>query len=313
MGRGVGCFPALYNRAQQDYFSVNQSNIREVMNADFVRYPYNEIISILLEIGVIGCILISMLLYDILRKKNYYNFICRYKSIYYVIVGSTISLIALSMFTYPFKILTVITILVVSIGALSSLQSPIMTLHPYLSPKLVTFFLLPILTIHLYTLHHYLKIQKADLLTKAEYNEVLNIYSQSIRACEYDPVILYKYNNYLYDNKEYEEAEKNLLKVIKYFPFPAVFDLLGDNYLQLGNEALAENAYKNGINSTPNKLASRYKLFLLYKQKNKYQEAIKIGNEILRLPIKIASKKTYFIKNEVRKFISNHENEMLCH
>jgi len=308
LGKGIGNFSAIYNKAQCEYFTYMEVNMQEVINADFVNYPYNEILSILIEIGIIGLLIIVFCIRNIIRKQQYYNIVRQNSSILYAIWGTFISVFILSMFAYPFRILSVITLLFMAVGLLSSLQHPIVKINISKQVLLSIFGIvlyMSFLFVHIITLYHFKLIRKADFLTHDKYPTVMSIYNKNIKFCQNDPVILYKYSSYLFDNQKYEEAEVYLKKTIKFFPFPAIYNLMGDTYMKLQKYDMAEKEYINGIYTIPHKFVSRYKLFLLYQYRNQDKLAQKIAMQILNLPIKIKSEKVHIIKKEAKEFLEN--------
>ena len=98
LGSGVNSFISVYNNAQGEYFSNKEVTEIEIYNANFVAYPYNDILMIMIEFGLPLFFLIIYLFVNIIKNG------CKKNIVIICLKLSLIAIFAYSMFSYVFKV-----------------------------------------------------------------------------------------------------------------------------------------------------------------------------------------------------------------
>ena len=118
-----------------------------------------------------------------------------------------------------------------------------------------------------------------------------------------DPEYLDYYGQQLYEAGEIIQAILILREALNIRSVSYDYVLLGNCYCELHNYELAEFNYQKAIWMVPNRFKSRYALYLLYTNTNQDYKRVKIGKEILNLPVKIPSPWIDYIKSAIRKTV----------
>ena len=298
-GKGIDSFTALYNEAQSQYFGEKLIFDAESMCAGFVAYPYNEILNLLVELGLIPCLLITFILYRTVFTHNSESIHIRV---------SLFAIIIYSMFAYTTKVFPLVLIVFMYIAIVESQnQSVICKTLPlrFTGRSIVVVILLLLCLFQGYSLIVFLKIQKADLAYQTgKINDALNRYEKYVNRYNKSPIIMYRYGQILYDVANIDRAISVLDKVERQMPDPKILVLEARAHIKLNNFECAEKLLLKAADMVPNRFEAKYWLFKLY-ETNDAKKAESMARLIISQPVKIQSAYIDNIKKEMQAFLTN--------
>ena len=303
LGKGIDSFTSLYNGVQSEYFSDkfgifdNETNL-----AGFVAYPYNELLNILIELGLIPCLLIVIMLYILLKSVEY-----KQETVY--IKSAVIAALIFSMFSYTSKIYPMLLIFIIYFAVLDSNRLSIckkIVFKPSGGVRYITIaVLVSIFIFQTISLVQYEGWKRGNELygtwDKAGALEEIKRYTGRFKGSN---IIMTEYGRILYDMENYEACIEILNHVAKKFPDPNILVLQARAYIQINEYDQAEELLIKAANTVPSKFEAKYWLFKLY-EKTDIDKAFNIANVILCQPIKITSDYVLKVKQEVTAFIKS--------
>lgn len=307
LGAGINSFTEIYNRSQGIYFETNRVNMEEIQIADFVVYPYNDILLILIEIGVIGILFIGIILKYILSKQEYIN----YNKQRMICIQATCFAVGIfAMFSYMVNIFPILIYVFIGLAIISFEQKKQFNIEisnkTSMNISYVVLFLF--CGIFIFNIHVYMNYRALKQIINSKIDNVELVKMQFENACfiwAVDPALQYKYAYYLYVSRKYKDTEIVLDDLVKKLPLPTVYELLGKTCVRLGKIDKAERMLKKGINIVPSKFKLKYELFNLYRSYNFPIEAEKMAMTIKQSPVKVESSEIYFYKNEVSRYLDS--------
>lgn len=282
LGWGTGGWTANYMLCQADFFSTHP-NSSFMSIADNVSYPYNEIIHIAVNYGLIGIILFISLFISLLIHQQSFDYQKSIKT-------SLFSFLLFSIFSYPFSI---VHLLVLWIFMMASLESKTINLIK-ISKQIKCFFVITLI---------------ATFSSTAIYLHLL--YSSCIHDIKYypyfqhNPDIMFKYAQQ--DNISINPSFRSemLLKTAFLYPSSDTYCWLGDDLVEKGEYKKAEYYYKIAMNMTPNRIGAGYKLFKLYLAQEDTLSAIKTGSDVIKKKIKIDNNRSLGMLGEIERILSS--------
>lgn len=312
-GKGISSFTEIYNRSQGIYFENNRANIGEIQIADFVVYPYNDILLILIEIGVIGIIFLGIIVRNILSKQEYIHY---NKEKMIGIQATCFAIGIFAMFSYVVNILPILLYIFIGLAIISSKQKQRFNIgisnRVSMNISYVMLFLFcGMFIFNIYVYMNY-KTLKQIICSRIEDIELVKMQFENTRFIWLvDPALQYKYAYSLYISEKYEDAECVLVDLVKKLPLPTVYELLGKTCIQLGKIDKAEQMLEKGINIVPNRFKLKYELFKLYRSYNFFVKARKMAVTIKYSPVKIPSSEIYLYKSEVSRYLDSINDTLL--
>ena len=291
VGQGKDAFRQHYLYAQADYFR-HYFKREEIMRADNVAYPYNELLKLSLEYGVIGVMLFAALFLSCLLRK------CE-NQIDVILCALLLFLGVYGLFAYPSDIWNLQMLLFCVMGCLSIEK------QRYSRGK--CFFYCAFLcfsSIVCYGLfrYRYLEYLVNDIIRENVDRTFLPV--SQLKDLESYPMLYERYVQYCsMKSPDSLQTLEILEEAIRYIPSSPLFCELGDCYLKQGLILQSEEAYKQAKFILPGRFLPRYKLFSLYRRYGKQTEAVEEAREILSLPVKIDNTLSLKIRGEVRRFL----------
>ena len=288
LGHGVDSFRRLYMQYQANYF-VNNPNSEFAQLADSVQLPYNEIIRIISNFGILGFVIILITLYFLISTKSKLNI----ELILAISVFITLSLTSFP-FSYPFTWLMLIYWILYT--RLNSYKVY------YLHQRVI---LIPIISLCIFLgIHTTNQILFERYWHEAEKNHDIEQYDKIHSKMKHNPYFLYHYARALMKNGDYRKAKKIAIECRMIFSDYDLDLLLGDIELQLGNYCTAKSYYKSCCNMCPNRFIPLYQLFILHKKCKNDIEAKYIAQLISQKKEKVPSNTTRMIKNQANQFLT---------
>ena len=296
-GVGMNNFQAVFPHAQAAYFNENVVSEARITNSDFVRYPYNEVLNTLIELGIVPFILIVWIIITLFRNTPDNKWVTGMKS-------ALCGIAVYSLFSYPSKNLTVMVLVAVLAGCLAAFKSDVLVKTRFRIPRswkyVMLIFAFVFLVFQVYSLNLFIRTRKAlDLDHKTAYE----LYKTGERRFAGDRMYLFRYGKCLFRNEEYGRAAEILERTLEKMPESSVYDLLAQTYIKTEAFEKAEGLLQEGIDLYPQKHINKYRLFKLYVVTGREEEAFRIGNVILSQKPKVPSYEYMNYQAEVTDFI----------
>ncbi|MBR5963070.1 MAG: O-antigen ligase family protein [Bacteroidaceae bacterium] len=298
-GGGTGAFGAMYMPEQASYFRLHPGS-RFAMLADNVGHPLNEYLSIVVQWGLIGLVLFSLLIYLIIKAwlKNRSK---ETDTLFLILL----SLASFSCFSYPLSYPFGWVMLVFCISC-SAIYAPGVTKKRNSFPFKYAFYV--ILSLFLFGstyffLLNYKQWFKVSSLSFSNTERLDTDYSCLYPKLKRDPTFLYNYATSLHRERAYEKAEEILQECLSYLTDYNTLFLLGSIYMAKGEDGKAKETYKELAEMCPNRFLPLYEMFLLAARNNQEEEARSLCETILGKEIKIYSDKVLFIKTRCYNYL----------
>ncbi len=305
-GNGYGYFEASYGKTQAQYFQNNNDVSNEIEVADYVSCAYNEFLEMLIESGTIGLILfLGILVFALVVRRAPDK-----PHLHIAAKASLISLIVLSMVSYPLKMVSNQIILLSGLFIIfhtSNYKS--YPIHRF-SKVFVILFVSAVLCIslfygkYLYGTYHfrngYAKVIKGDL------DEGINNYAIANRQLYNNGNFLFYYGAAFYLKQDYEQSIDFLIKATELTSNPNAFITLGNSLKEHERYEEAEQAFKTASGISPAKLYPRYLLALLYIEMQDIDKALITAEYIINAKEKIATTAGRQIKEEMQILIDRY-------
>lgn len=291
-GQGTGGWLADYMHLQADYF-VQRPDSPYLLLADNVAYPYNEYLLLLAEQGMAGFLLMLLSLYSLLFSKSN-GFLTK---------ALLLSFLAFSFFSYPSNVFALQLLFVALIGIMKS--KPLKTFS--LIARTFRYAIgVVLLVIALFSVHSYRMYAQAygniRNLYEGKYEDALLELESLYPYFYHNPALMSLYSHISIDYLSSSEALKLLEETERLMPNGDVYMDLGDVWKREGDMLQAERCYQTAIQMVPSRLMPKYKLFLLYQEQGKREEALALRKQILACPLKKESTRELRIKGEVRAY-----------
>ncbi|KAB7528873.1 hypothetical protein F8C76_13560 [Flagellimonas olearia] len=317
LGVGFDRFGAHYMDFQANYFEAH-INSGSMGLADDVRYPYNEILQIVVENGFLGLLPFVAILFFLVTLPG------KAGTIGQMFKGVLLSIFIFGLFSYPSHILPIKAIGVVSLAFLSSKD-----IHPFYiqikrklpswatkSTKVALGVGILLLTIQLIrytkTLELGYKNWKRALVQYdyAQYSSSVDLFgSASSKVLHTHGDFLMQYGKALVMSKDYEKGLITLKQSQRYLNNTITQIALGDAYKALGHFTEAEMAYALASKMVPSRHYPQYLMVKLYQDTGEYDKARKAALTFLSKPVKIPSKAIREMTNEINEIINEMENK----
>jgi len=291
-GHGVGAFNHEYMLYQADYFDHNpQSSLALV--ADNAAYPYNEIIHVALELGMVGaCLLFVVFIAGFVFRTS--------DTVNRTLKAGLTSFIVFSCFSYPVAVVELLLLPAVLLGTL------------------------PGKTVYILPVRRWMKFAGAGLLAgmiflsiaaisvyRNIYSEVYQLAASGVQIptpyCDrYFPV--FKYNadfntTYLPLLCQWPCQPDNWNKITNLFPSSETFCRLGEACESCGQDERAEQLYRQAANMVPTRILPNYRLWKLYLKLGNFKQAYIMAQKILTVPVKVENTFTLQIQGEIRQYL----------
>jgi hypothetical protein len=273
LGYGINGFKAEYMNYQATYFEEHPDS-KYTMLADNINRPFNEYFGLLVNYGLVGFLLFSLLLFGLIRA---YRHNLNKTLLTYIACWCLIAIAVFSFFSYPLRypFVWVMGLLSCSIILLQGNNWKLFLFKKNIFPILILL-LIPIVCIKSYSRltaeMKWCAIAHKSLAGQTE--QMLPEYQLLHAKLRKNELFLYNYTAELNFAKRYEES---LLIAHECETLWADYDLqmlIANNYLQVKSYAKAEQHYRKASAMCPVKFMPLYKLFQLYETTEDKENAL---------------------------------------
>lgn len=295
-GHGVASFDQKYMLYQAQYFKTNtDSQFVEV--ADNVAYPYNELLHIAVELGIIGVLIVTLLFITIFthKSKTYTQ---------KIIKGALVSIIIYSMFSYPSYIFPLLLLFPIFAGGVYS-NTIVQIKIKKKNLLLILFILIGTINTGVLQLRFYKNVSfHTKILSKQCHNrdnskEFIN---DNFRKLKYNTRFMNLYFIWLPKSLTCNNDINKLRNIV---PSCEGYCDIGNVYLNNGYYKRAEEYFNTASYMIPTRLKPNYCLWQLYCKCNDPENAVRVAKKILVQPLKIENTFTLRAKGEVKEYLEN--------
>jgi O-antigen polymerase len=301
-GHAAGAFSTNYNSYQAAYFASSMGTAPEKMLAATVYTPFNEYLKIMIEGGLIGLFLFSMIIVPLLRTMR------QAKPEYFPVFLAILSVLIFSLFSYPFAVESNSSIF---FALLALIPTKTITVKP-IAPK-VAWLIIPIyILLSVPTFRFIYSIKQWRVASSTwDYNEfrALQDYNRIAKDLSSNWAFMYNYGAELLRHGHTTEAIKILTKCRKLADNVTVNNQLGQAYGNIGHDKESELFFTRSTNMVPGMLSQKFALFKLYEKTGNWKRYFEIADEIERTPIKINNPEALLIKNETQSSILKYKKK----
>ena len=296
-GEGTGYFGGAYAKQQAQYFSENPES-KYLYAADCPTYAFNEYLQIGTELGLIGLVLFFVVIFsalrDIFKKSNPFQY-------------GLIALLVFALTSYPFHLVPLLILFVVSIAAQKSMALP-----GRLTGKIV-FSIISIATFCVWItmrqpINSHIKAQiewqKLKSLYRMEMYAVAG-YEEIYPVLGYDHKFLFEYGHSLNKLGEHLKSNEILRRGAALSSDPMFHNVMGNNYLDLKDYDRAEKSYETAYNIVPSRIYPLYLLAKLYIEQGNNAKALDMCRKIMDFKPKVHSPAVTEMKEEIEELMNN--------
>ncbi len=304
-GHGYDSFQADYMDYQAQYFK-NHPNSKYKQLADNVKHPFNEYIKIMVEYGIIGFIIFTVLMTLIIIKA------VKIKSEQsHLMLSGIFAFLVFAFFSYPLQYVTVWVL----IGFYLSLSIPAKTIHIRRNIFTRTSRICVLLMCSFLLFHNIKQVNAKIKWNKIAQGslggntiKVISKYDNLYPILNNNPFFLYNYGAELNEAGKYQKSVAILRECKRHFNDYDLQLLMADNYYHLGDTNAALNTYTHASNMIPCRFWPLYQKFKIYKLSEKPNKAKKMAKQILQQEVKISSSTVSFIKSKAKAYVAKLNN-----
>lgn len=297
-GYGLGNFAGTYGQAQYGYFILGVDE-KEAMTADSPAYAFNEFIQIGVEQGIVGLLLflgiIIIAVASCIKSQGKAG-----------VLGAIVAVLVFGFTSYPLSVLP-ICIAFVTLLALSNEEN-----NSFVLPKGVFVAISIILagsciyfTVRIKPLRQaYLSYRNTNEIITLKYFDVIEDLEKLYPFLAGSNDFVFSYGQSLSKMEYYDKSNKILLKGASRSSDPMFYNLIGNNYLALGETEKAEEYYWKAYYTLPNRLYPLYLLAKLYHETGQDEKAKEMAMRLLEKEPKVMSTAVREMKDYARKIMS---------
>ena len=290
-GAGIGSFASNYPYYQANYFMNNPDSLFSTVSGDNYQ-AYNLIISILCELGIVGCLFFAAIIFYIFRCKGSFD-------LKILFISTTIFL----LFNNLFDSLTIV-ICYVSIMAMISAKSTGADYRIANSRGISIIAGVVIVSLFVYIIWVKSRFDNTlhglQELSDGQIENTLNI-DESI-VFSYRPFMV-SYSEIVFEKLDPENAITVLDDVLKRMATARQVTLAGDLYYEMGEISKAEEFYYLADNMVPSRIIPSYKLFVLFKDTGQNDKAKTMAEYILNKEVSVVSSVTLRVRAEAKEYL----------
>jgi tetratricopeptide (TPR) repeat protein len=300
-----------YNLFQSNYIKTHNLPMAKRQLADNSYFAFNEFISVAVEFGVIGLIIICIGIYCILYlPKNHIE--PRFQYIYDGAIGAVLAVLVCALFSYPLHSLSVLVNVVFYLAIISTNERK--TFNCALRQNIATFiFILGTGICGIFSIKEFKRYtslmnweKAAHLAHVSRFNRSEKLYIDAHHELLNDGSFLYNYGAELFKSGRYNESLSVLKRATLTLCNTDLYIYLGDNYKMLGDFENAKHCYEIAEYIQPSKFSPKIRLLLLYQDFGQSKSAVEIAKEIREYPVKVPSSVVDGYKNYANEFLSGY-------
>lgn len=297
-GYGLGNFAGTYGQAQYGYFILGVDE-KEAMTADCPAYAFNEFIQIGVEQGIVGLLLflgiIIIAVASCIRSQGKAG-----------VLGAIVAVLVFGFTSYPLSVLPIciafVTLLPLSNGENNSFVLPkvvFVAISIILAGSCIYF------TARIKPLRQAYRSLRVLTMT-AQYNQYdySKDFQELISYLNKNYKFMFSYGKALAAQNKFDESSGVLIKGASSSSDPMFYNLIGNNYLALGETEKAEKYYWKAYYTLPNRLYPLYLLTKLYHETGQDEKAKEIAMRLLEKEPKVMSTAVREMKDYAQKIMS---------
>lgn len=296
-GHGIGCFRVHYMDYQADYLEQHP-DCEYAMLADNVISPFNEYLSVILNFGTLGMLVLIFLILFLI-SCYYRNCECEKR----IALLSLLGIAVFSMFSYPLTYPFVWVIICVDVYLILRGCFPLAIFSIFIKKTLCVMAIVGGIVVS-YKLYVRMNAEyRWNDIAYFSTNENLSVYTELMPILGDNPYFLYNYAVALFDKCNLEASLNIALQCRSYWSDYDLELLLGDIYTSKNDYNKAENHYKKASFMCPSRFTPLYQLFFLYKKMGDIKKAKAMAQLIYIKPVKVQSERIKAMKNQVGREI----------
>ena len=233
-GVGIDGFERAFAEAQHDYFEkekVLEQDNRHVEMAGVVESAFNEPLALFLLLGAVGGVLAAMVLFFKLQRLTAYSCVA-------------VALLVASFFSYTFYIPSIAIVFLFAVA-----QLPDRRVRGGRYVNVLMFGMIGVVVLYFNFREYgnrwaYREWKKrAVYYTQEDYESVIDDYERLYPILKYNFKFLFEYGHSLNKAGRYEESNTILEEGTAHSADPMFWNIMGNNYLALGQYGRSETAY----------------------------------------------------------------------
>jgi len=307
-GTGMGGFPAVYAKAQIEYFRNGNGSETEKSVAGSPEYAFNEYLQVFVEQGLLGFFLFLLLSYLIIKSGIQNKQVGA--------AGSFVTLSAFAFASYPYQ-LWQFPVVWVLLGTVCTAGSGSKNIPVYRYGWKKTSFLILLLGVLCSASVLCASRQKVFFQAKKEwkklrpfytmkaYENVTDDYERLYPALNYEPKFVFEYGMILNATGQHEKAGSVFVRGLERSCDPMFYNVKGRNHQEMGEYHRAEDCYIHSIWLLPERIYPYYLLTRLYADSANYQpeKMQQAALAVLEKEPKVYSSAIREMRNEVKKIL----------
>lgn len=303
-GNGIGSFLHCY---AEETARLCQNGITEgLMKVDVIDYAFNDLLFVVVEQGFVGLILAITLIIVVLSRLWYGN---------RTLFLASLSLLIISLFSYPFELLPyqIIAVIIAAYASGISYRIPSVILcknknygwRNRLKIILTVFIVFMLSNALLDAVQEIRKAEKEYTMISGIHDSTfIKDYYRLLPQLEGDKHFLFDFGVILAKAGRYNDSLDILRQGALISNDPMFLVLQGNNYRDMGAFDKAKETYLKAWHTMPNRIYPLYRLMLLYQQTGNDTKTIEYAEKIITFKEKISSPAVSDIKREAQEIIN---------
>lgn len=304
IGHGSGGFQAHYMDYQAQYFRNHPKSSYKQL-ADTVQSPFCEYLSVGINYGVTGLLIIGYIIYLVIKICGRNSCVKKEHAL-----SCCLSIATFAFFSYPLMYPFVWIVLLYSFYIL--MEENLRCFSLYMSKSILKITVLTVLILSIYAgLQSFNRIlserkwKKVVQLSLLDINkdDVLDGYERVYLHLKTDRYFLYNYSVVLYKIGLYDKSLSVALQCRKLWADYDLEVLLGKLYELSGSFDNAEECYRQSSFMCPNRFIALYYLVLLLDKENRISEAKLLAKELVDKPVKVQSCVIHQVRRKMKNYL----------
>ncbi len=299
-GNGIGSF---FNSFARETVYLSSGGVNDaLMKVDVLDYAFNDLLRVGVEQGIVGLMFSAALTVAVLRRL-WYN--CR------VLFFGSLSLLVISLFSYPFELLPfqIISAVIVAYAAtVKESNQPRNAAKKRLTGRIGVALLSATVVFAATSLYRSIKTaRKAEkeyrMMAGIRDTALIKDFYAMLPYMEGDKRFLFDFGVLLAKRKRYNDSNDMLRRGALVSNDPMFLVLQGNNYRDMGAYDEAEAAYMKAWLTMPNRIYPLYRLMNLYEKVGDKEKSVEYAKKVLSFKEKIASPAVDDMKREAKDII----------
>ena len=292
-GHGAGSFGAKYMDYQADFFRGHPGEERTAWLADNVKHPFNEVLKIGVEWGVVGWAALAAFavwLWRAWRRSGREK-----RPLFLSVAGCGVC----GLFSYPLSYPGVLVLLAATLGMLGREERGWRLTGWGRGCVMAIGLALTVFTGHWWRQERAWH-EASQTALAGETAKAFPEYGRLYPFMRENPLFLYNYGAELNHVKQWERSAEVLEECLRRLNDTDVQLLLADNYFHLQDWERAERHYRQAAWMCPNRFLPLYQLMNMYRQTGRKEKAQVLAKEIVEKPVKVPSPTVRKIQEEAQ-------------